>query len=433
MKKQILILIVLAYSSCSTAVRKPAKTEFEVAANYVCKLAQEKPLFVYSEKFHKSFREAVPHGAVVGIFAGIFKDYGACENIETFSKDGLNGYFFTLHKGVKLHFTMNLTKEDSLQKIAGLMYKGKFVPPVKIKNYQDLSKLLSKKKGKFTFLFKKINGPSEFEFKSDDRHALGSVFKLYILAALLKEVEAKKLSWSKKFPIKDELKSLPSGKMQNLKEGTLVDVLEYASKMISISDNTGTDHLLNIVGRGNVESLLQEGGLNSFIKDNRPFLSTLEMFKTRGFWSQKQVDEYLIASREARAELINEIPFVSRKDLLKRLEKWYLPKYNEEIEWFANSKDICRLYEWMDTKKDKNLRKVLGLNTPFINIKKSKRWSYAGYKGGSEPGVLEMAYLLEDNKGERYCLYIGQNHGKKEINQEQFFSLVEGFFNFLEK
>ncbi|MEZ4462635.1 MAG: serine hydrolase [bacterium] len=60
--------------------------------------------------------------------------------------------------------------------------------------------------------------------------------------------------------IKDALKSLPSGVLQDKPAGEKVTVKEAASKMISISDNTATDHLLNLVGRANVEAWVKTSG-----------------------------------------------------------------------------------------------------------------------------------------------------------------------------
>ena len=116
----------------------------------------------------------------------------------------------------------------------------------------------------------------------------------------------------------------------------------------------------------------------------------------------------------------------------QRTTRIILKENISDIEWFASPRDIWKLYKWMDDKGDKNFRKVIGLNAPFIKLANNKRWAYAGYKGGSEPGVLEMAYLLENKKGKRYCFYMGQNILDKPVNQEVFFALVKGVLKFLE-
>ena len=52
--------------------------------------------------------------------------------------------------------------------------------------------------------------------------------------------------------------------------------------------------------------------------------------------------------------------------------------------------------------KAEHLRGVLGIN-PGLDINR-KVWSYVGYKGGSESGVLNMTYLLRHKNGEWYAI-----------------------------
>ncbi len=433
-----LTLFILNIISCShiqtDKVKNADKKEFKQFADFICSAISKKPAFKYEDQFHLSFRKAIPYKTMITTLSQIHKEYGVCSDAISITLDGKNGEVITNHRNsVQLKFLMNLLKNGNSHTIAGLRYTGKITEPVKINGYEELKKIAKKKAGSFSILFKKMNGKEIFDFNGNKKHALGSVFKLYILASVLEKVESGQLKWKQRFHIKNEFKSLPSGDMQNLKEGTEVTVLELASKMISVSDNTATDHLLSIVTKKSVEALMKTEKLNNYLKDNSPFLSTLDMFKTRGFFDKNNVKNYLSSDREERTQQISKIPYKNPEDLLKRLSTWTSPKYIKEIEWFATPNDICRLYNWMDRKKSKHLRSILGQNTPFIDSKKSKRWSYVGYKGGSEPGVLEMAYLLEDKKGETYCLYIGQNQTHHSVNQENFFALVKGVLRFLEE
>jgi beta-lactamase class A len=61
---------------------------------------------------------------------------------------------------------------------------------------------------------------------------LGSTFKLYVLAALAETIIASDLAWKDKLAIWEELKSLPSGTMQNKAAGTHFLLLEFAQLMI---------------------------------------------------------------------------------------------------------------------------------------------------------------------------------------------------------
>jgi beta-lactamase class A len=101
-----------------------------------------------------------------------------------------------------------------------------------------------------------------------------------VLGALADAVQTGQMTWQEARPISSTWKSLPSGVMHTCPDGQNVSLLEYATKMISISDNTATDHLIGILGREAIEAVLPQMG-NDFVSDNRPFLTTGEMFKLK--------------------------------------------------------------------------------------------------------------------------------------------------------
>ena len=432
--KKLSCFLLVSFISFSCAHSKDNKNKFKGysdLANFVCSVINEKPSFDFSKKFHPVFVKAITYEKLVGIFTEFDQKYGKCTEVEAKTKDGLNGTLKTTHKsGDKLKFSLILKKDNGELKISGFWFSGK---EISIKSFSQLKSISEKQEGNFSILFKKLDDEDIFKFRENKRHSLGSVFKLYITAEIIRQVEEKKLSWNQEIAISNKLKSLPSGVMQNLKEGTKAPILEYAKKMISISDNTATDHLLHVVGKENVEEVMSKESLNSFLKDNSPFISTFDMFKTRAYFSAEDVNKYLNSNRESRLKMLDAVPASDHLKLIKKLSSWKTPKFIEEIEWFASPRDICGLYQWMDNKNDKEFRNVIGINTPFVDLKTSKRWSYAGFKGGSEPGVLELSYLLEDKNGERYCFYIGQNNPRKDIDQGKFYGLTEGILNFLDK
>jgi beta-lactamase class A len=65
--------------------------------------------------------------------------------------------------------------------------------------------------------------------------------------------------------------------LQNEPDGTQITVLDAATKMITISDNTAADRLINLVGRPGVEKALSTTGMSN-PGLNRPFLTTRETF-----------------------------------------------------------------------------------------------------------------------------------------------------------
>ena len=106
---------------------------------------------------------------------------------------------------------------------------------------------------------------------------VGSTAKLYVLGAVATAILDGDLTWDQPVPIRDELKSHPSGTFHELPAGTERTVLEHATAMISQSDNTATDHLVDLVGREAVEAAMVEMG-HAAPERNQPFLTTREMF-----------------------------------------------------------------------------------------------------------------------------------------------------------
>ena len=56
------------------------------------------------------------------------------------------------------------------------------------------------------------------------------------------------------------------------------------------------------------------------------------------------------------------------------------------------------------------VREILAKNAPFAHAgDQASHWAYAGYKGGSEPGVLSMTYLLRRDDGKWFVVSLGFN------------------------
>lgn len=392
---------------------------------YICTLLNGKEEINYKENFHASFREAIPLEKIKGIFDHIFKEYGKCRDVEVSITSRSSADFLTLHSK-KLKFTINIDTKSSL--ITGLLYKGEEIEEIQIESIKDLDNHLKSLPGKSQFLFKEMGGKVLFKKNSQGPFPLGSAFKLYILLALQEKINENEAKWTDLLEIKDKLKSLPSGEMQNLKEGEKRELFFFARKMIEVSDNTATDHLLEYVGRENVENILKRLGVDH--SGNKPFLSTMDMFRTRAFFSKNDVKNFIQANRKERLLKLELLKTKSDSEFITGLKKWgNNPLYIREIEWFSSANEMCKLYEELDRVKSENIRKILSYNTPFVTKDIA---SYAGYKGGSEPGVLAMTYILEKGS-KKYCFIAAQNNSKESIKEGHFFSLIEGALKYFLK
>lgn len=106
---------------------------------------------------------------------------------------------------------------------------------------------------------------------------IGSIIKLYVLGAVVDAIDSGTLTWESQLTIDADVRSLPSGELQDLPDGSTVTVLEAAQKMMAISDNTATDLLIRAVGKDAVSAALADMG-HASPDDNAPLLTTRELF-----------------------------------------------------------------------------------------------------------------------------------------------------------
>ena len=77
----------------------------------------------------------------------------------------------------------------------------------------------------------------------------------------------------------------------------------------------------------------------------------------------------------------------------------------------------------LDREGDPVTRAILKIN-PGIPPVNARRWDYLGYKGGSEPGIMGMSFLLRSKTGERYVVSALVNNPAADIDQPGFVTLM---------
>lgn len=220
---------------------------------------------------------------------------------------------------------------------------------------------------------------------------LGSVAKLYVLVAIGEAIRSGDLSWDDEVVIRDELKSLPTGILQDGDSGDTVSVLEAAELMISISDNTATDHLINLVGRETVESVMADFG-HSRPELNTPFLDTRELFALKIGPASGLSVQWLDGDEQSRRAILDQIADITPADL--PVLEWTEPIEPDTIEWFASPDDLCTLAGLITALSDSvpEIGEILSINP---GVPDSGAWNRIWFKGGSEPGLAAMWWVTE--------------------------------------
>ncbi len=219
------------------------------------------------------------------------------------------------------------------------------------------------------------DGKEIYSFKKDLPLAIGSTFKLYILKALIHKIEKEQLHWSDTLHTNEYHKSLPSGILQNWPSNQVLTINTSANLMISLSDNTAADLLIDKIGREYIEQFAPSKMI--------PFYKTKELFVLKLDRNDEYIKWFANADTETKRLELKRMDTVNLSQL--NIYKFTQPKHLE-IEWFATTEQLCTLIESL---KD---IPALSINGGIID---KKDWYYVAYKGGSEPGVLNYTYLLQ--------------------------------------
>lgn len=252
------------------------------------------------------------------------------------------------------------------------------------------------------------NGQELAGLNPDESLAVGSSFKLAILNALWEEIKAGRRSWSEVVELRPEWKSLPTGILQNWPEGAPVTLHTLAALMISLSDNTASDALLAVLGREQVER---------WSGQNRPLLSTREAFALKNPENRGILERYIRADEAERRRLLPELGQAPLPSPTLFTGGPVVP----EVEWFFSARELCRLIEGVADLP------LMAINPGPV---RPKSWRRIAYKGGSEPGVLNLTAFLSSNQGHRYCVVATWN-SQTMLDEDGFVSLYSGLLELL--
>jgi beta-lactamase class A len=252
-----------------------------------------------------------------------------------------------------------------------------------------------------------------FSLNPDIPLGISSAFKLYILKALTNRVAQGEAAWEQVTGLKAELMSLPSGSLQTWPAGTPVTLATLAAMMISVSDNTAADTLLAYLGRSSVEAAAPAR--------MRPFLSTLEMFRLKWGTPEKDRQTYIKASADERAKILDGLGPADRKAIVPQAA----PMYIDSLEWLATTSELCQtIYELKDSP-------YIAINPGLVD---PSAWSLVGFKGGSEPGVLNLTHVLRKAaSGSVYAVSATVNNPAKEVDTQAFTSAVSRLIGLIGK
>ena len=274
---------------------------------------------------------------------------------------------------------------------------------------------------------------AEHEIRADEQIVLGSVFKLWLVAALATEIDQGRANWGETVTLADELRSNPAGEIYELETGTEISLEELAGLTIALSDNTATDLLLDRLGRETVEATMLEIGMTD-PSANVPLLSTGNLWALKYYPDGPDADDYRALDQAGRRALLAELdeataPWVGVEDpvdfVLSSENTNGVPigePRDLDIEWFATPIDLCRTFvhlsELAETPGLEQLSDILALPPGGLIPFDRETWPTIWFKGGSEAGVVAGSWWFEGTNGERYVVAGGVSDPEFALAEE---------------
>jgi beta-lactamase class A len=434
-KPILLATALLSLSACAT-VTPPASAKPAPPAAAPAPSKTQSPLAVRTDQlvdllkgnikpedyFDDRFLAAVPPEQFAAVAQGLIAQYGQPVRVLS-SKVGPTGFTSEmLVEFEKAEATVQLAvAQETPYKVTGLL-ATQFAS--KNDSFQKIEADFAALPGSAGFLVEKLNDNQPNELVAgrniSKQYAIGSTFKLYILAELAAQVEAGKRKWSDVVPLAH--RSFSSEATNRWPDNSPVTLETLALQMISVSDNSATDTLLHTLGRDNVERKLAQIG-HSDPDKTLPFLSTVEAFALKAPANAALYGRYIAANEAAQRAMIEK---EKTKLGLAQVDSRAFdngPVHIDTIEWFASPIDLGNLLNHIRRSGNKRMLQILTVNTG-ISPADAAKWNYVGYKGGSEPGVMSMSVLVQSKSGQYYAVTGSWNNPAKDVNGTQFAAMM---------
>jgi len=377
-----------------------------------------------AEIFTPAFLAQVPEAQVRSITQQLAAQYGAPRRVATIeAQSETMGVIHIETERATLH--MNLVVEPGApHSISGLLLTG---ADLRGDSMAAVAAELRQLPGEVSFATARLGdgAPAIAGHETGRPGAIGSTHKLWILAELSRQVRAGQRRWSDVVPL--NRRSFAGGTLSAWPQGAPVTLHTLASLMISISDNTATDILLHTLGRESVERMMGTIGIADAAR-NRPFISTLELAAIKtgpaarlNLW--RAADE---AGR--RALLASDYAAVGAAGI--DVSRFSGNPLHLDIEWYATPADLVRTMDWLRRNGDETALAILAISAGLPPGQRDS-FAYVGFKGGSEPGVINLTWLVRDTAGGWHAVTGSWNNPQAPVDEARFAGLMGRMVNLL--
>ncbi|WP_448660120.1 serine hydrolase [Sphingomonas sp. CJ99] len=372
----------------------------------------------YASTFTEAFRAEVPEARWRALAAQVVAAIGAPTGVESREEEGPNGarLRFGFERGIA---SLRIAVEPGDQgRISGLLITN---TEPRNDSADRIVADVAGLPGAAGIAVWRLDGvrPEPLLAHAADRAGpIGSAFKLWVLAELSRQVAAGERRWADVVPLGQP--SLPSGVTQDWPAASPVTLHTLAVQMISISDNTATDTLIDALGRARIDAMVGRAGVADADR-TLPLLTTMEAFRLKALARASEVPErWDTLAPAARRQLIQDR---SARLASTRFDGTLFADgpLRTDIEWIASPADMARTLDWLRRNGGQETMAILAVN-PGTGV--ADRFEWVGFKGGSEPGVLSLNYLVRTKSGQWFAV-TGQWHNPGgEVSEARFAAIM---------
>jgi hypothetical protein len=150
-----------------------------------------------------------------------------------------------------------------------------------------------------------------------------------------------------------------------------------------------------------------------------PFMSTREMIALK---LGGDLDAYRAADAAGRLAMLKATA-KTKIDMFEFMKTFTGPPTALDIEWLVSGEDMAKLMRRIRDLNDPTARAIMAVNAGVTDDQRGD-WRYVGYKGGSEPGVIDLSYLLQDQAGKWHVVTLTWNNPKAPVDLDAFRALA---------
>ncbi len=288
------------------------------------------------------------------------------------------------------------------------------VAPV-ISSWRDVDAVLGQTGARYSYQAARVDqGNCEPVAGTNTRESLplASIFKLYVLLAVVEAIKAGTVSWEDPLTVTNRAKVVGSSGLEELPDGAQVSVRTAAEKMIATSDNMATDLLIAKVGARAVEQALSVAGHHD-PASMTPFPTMYELFSVG--WGEPDLRrQWQRGSQQERAQLLRQ---ANARPYEPDPTRAHLPASEYGAEWYGSAEDICRVHAALQAAAVGRGAPVKQIMAAVSGIALNRGdWPYIGAKAGGLPGDLTFSWYAVDKSGQPWVVSFQLNwrrdHGK---------------------